>query len=127
MPNLLSYKKGFLFNNEISIDICRKFCHAHFYSWLKKGFDISITYFYLISLFLKKNKLKIIFSIYLIEIPNLNFRLECICSDTLEDLHRIDSNSCNLKCHGNNKQICCSKRTYLAYIKPRWVVKSRIR
>lgn len=65
MPNLLSYNKGFLFNNEMSIDICRKFCHTHFYSWLKKGFDdFYYVFLFINSLFLKKIKLKIIFDLF---------------------------------------------------------------
>lgn len=34
------------------------------------------------------------------------FRVECTCSDSLEDLHRIDRKLCNVKCQGNHKQSC---------------------
>ncbi len=45
--------------------------------------------------------------------PNYKFyfrenlsRVECTCSDTLEDLHRIEANLCDVNCRGNRDQVC---------------------
>jgi hypothetical protein len=54
-----------------------------------------------------KKKLSLFsFSIIRALFLSLSHSVECTCSDSLEDLHRIDSKMCNLKCHGNRKQTC---------------------
>ena len=79
----------------MTVQVCENFCKRHIYVWLKKGFKLRFKENYN-NLFAFLN---ILFNFY---------SIECSCSDTLEDLHRLDSNKCNIKCGGNRDQHCGS-------------------
>ncbi|CAF0857831.1 unnamed protein product [Brachionus calyciflorus] len=77
-----SYTQGFLYNVDMSVQICKEFCFKFAYLWLKKG-------------------------------------VECTCSDSLDELRRIDDIKCNLKC--SDFQACGSSQegVFSVYTKER--------